>query len=104
MEAASRLKEPEETPKKGTPKKKAMKPGWDEQLTEPDKRTEHPKKAAAGQLPSPSKQKAASLAPLTRAPISQSKKKQAFPPVSTVFQESQKRQPVPRVVKPPPPG
>ncbi len=82
VETASRLKEPEGMPKKETPKKKT----------------------ADGQLPSPSKQKAASPAQLTRALISQAKKKQAFPPVSAVFQGMQKKKSAPQVIEPPPPG
>ncbi len=43
MQAAERAASPE----KMMPKKKATKPGWDEQLTEPDKKAEHVKKKAA---------------------------------------------------------
>ncbi len=82
VEAASKLKEPEGMSKKGTSKKKT----------------------ADGQSPSPSKQKAASPAQLARAPISQTKKTQAFPPVSAVFQESQKMKSAQQVIEPPPPG
>ncbi len=76
VEKASRSKEMEEMPKKRTPKKKTT----------------------DGQ--SPSKQKAASPAQLTRAPISQATKKQAFLPVSAFFQESHQRQPPPPGVPP----
>ncbi len=80
-----------------TLKKKATKPGWDEQLTGPDKKAEHAKKkAATGQSPSPSKQKAASPAKLTRSPISQPETKETTP----IFQELQ-QQPAPQVVEPP---
>ncbi len=56
------------------------------------------KKTTDGQLPS--EQKAASLAKLTRAPISQATKKQAFLPASTVFQETHQRQLPPPGVPP----
>ncbi len=89
----------EEASPERTPKKKATKPGWDEQLTGPDKKAEHEKNATTGQSPSPSKQKAAAPAQLTRAPISQPKKKATTP----VFQELQ-QQPALQVVELPPPG
>ncbi len=84
----------------GTPKKKATKPGWDEQLMEPDKKAEHAKKAATRQSPSLSKQKTAAPVQLTRAPIGQLKTKQT----THVFQEPQQQQLVPQVVEPLLPG
>ncbi len=88
----------EASPERKTPKKKATKPRWDEQLTEPDKKAEQSKKKAViGQSLSPSKQKVAAPAQLTRAPISQSTKKMTTP----VFQGSQP-QSAPQVVESPP--
>ncbi len=94
MKVVQRADSPERTPTK----KKAMKPGWDEQLMEPDKKAEQmKKKAVVGQSPSPSKQKTAAPVQLTRAPISQPAKK----PTPTVFQELQ-LQLAPQVVGLPP--
>ncbi len=100
MEAAQRDDSPEKTPK-------VKKPGWDEQLMEPDKKREKTKKkAAGGQLPSLSKQTVAALAVLTRALISQPKTKpqptvQQQLGMAQAFQEPQP-QLTPQVVEPPP--
>ncbi len=88
------------SPEWAAPKKKATKPGWDEQLMEPDKKAERAKKkAAVGQSPSLGKEKAVALAQLTRAPISQPTKKAMTP----ILQEPQQLL-APQVVELPPPG
>ncbi len=82
--------------------KKATKPRWDEQLTEPDKKAEQSKKkGVVGQLPSPSKQRDAAPAQLARAPISQKPQPtvQEWSGMAMAFQEPQ-MQPAPQVVKP----